>query len=220
MSYLYFSPELNYIYAMEKETYLTIRNNCEKEIEKIKGSRFTGRLFRVKSKEEAELELEKVRKKYFDATHNCFAYTAGEKENAVSRFSDDGEPSGTAGRPMMSALEASGLSKVLLVVTRYYGGTNLGTGGLARAYAEAAKEVIEAAEIEVVEIKSELKLSYRYEMTGTVMNLIGRYEASVMSEEFDEGAKLKIRINKGFVPHFTDEIFDKSNGEIKAELCC
>jgi uncharacterized YigZ family protein len=204
---------------MEKETYLTIKHNCEKEIEKIKGSRFTGRLIKADDRDRAELELELVRKKYYDATHNCFAYRTGIKESSVTRSSDDGEPSGTAGRPIQTVLESSGLTNVLLVVTRYYGGTNLGTGGLIRAYTEAAKEVIAEAEIETVEIKVGVKFSYGYEMTNLVMNLINKFEASVRSEDFSGEPEMTVSVNKGFAGDFIKEIFERSNGIIRAELC-
>jgi len=204
---------------MEKEKYITVKKNTEKEIEKIKGSKFIGRLYGVKDKEEAESDLEKIRKMYYDATHNCFAYTVGIKDQTVTRSSDDGEPSGTAGRPILNVLEGSGLSNVLLVVTRYYGGTNLGTGGLIKAYTEAAKKVIEAAEKVTVEIRKNIRFSYIYDQTSTVMNLINKYEASVISESYTDKPEAVVSINAGFTPYFIDEIFERSSGSIQAELC-
>jgi uncharacterized YigZ family protein len=204
---------------MEKESFETIRQNCEKETEKVKGSRFIGRIYRVHDRGEAELELEKVRKKFFDATHNCFAYTVGRGACAVIRSSDDGEPSGTAGRPIMTVLESSGLSDVLLVVTRYYGGTNLGTGGLIKAYTEAAKAAVGAAPRETVEIRRNLRFRYSYDMTSLVMNILGKYEGVTVSEEFNDGAVVTVSVNSGFAGHFTKELFERSNGLIKAELC-
>jgi uncharacterized YigZ family protein len=204
---------------MEKEQYITVNKNTEKEIEKIKGSRFIGRLYGIKDREEAESDLEKIRKMFHDATHNCFAYTAGFGENVYIRSSDDGEPSGTAGRPMQTVLESSGLSNVLLVVTRYYGGTNLGPGGLIKAYTEAAKEVIETAQKVTVEIRENVKFSYIYDQTSMVMNLINKYEASIISESYTDKPEATISINKGFAADFISEIFDRSSGRIRAELC-
>jgi len=204
---------------MEKEKYITVTKNTEIEIEKIKGSRFIGRLYGIKNREEAESDLEKIRKMFHDATHNCFAYTAGIGGNVYTRSSDDGEPSGTAGRPMLSVLEGSGLSNVLLVVTRYYGGTNLGAGGLIRAYTEAAQEVIEAAERVTVEIKVKIKFSYNYDQTSMVMNLLNKYEGGIISESYTDRPEAIISINKGFAADFLSEIFDRSGGKIEAELC-
>ena len=104
-----------------------------------KKSRFIASIFPVHSEEEALECISRIRKKYYDARHNCFAYVIGEK-NETERCSDDGEPSGTAGRPMLDVLTGQGLHDVLVVVTRYFGGTLLGTGGLVRAYSAAVKE--------------------------------------------------------------------------------
>lgn len=104
-----------------------------------KKSRFIASIFPVHSEEEALEYISRIRKKYYDARHNCFAYVIGEK-NETERCSDDGEPSGTAGRPMLDVLTGQGLHDVLVVVTRYFGGTLLGTGGLVRAYSAAVKE--------------------------------------------------------------------------------
>lgn len=204
---------------MQKEAYKTIASDNEKEIEKIKGSRFIGRLYRIEDRDNAEQKLDEVRKKFYDATHNCFAYSAGLDEQTVTRSSDDGEPSGTAGRPMMSVLESSGLKNVLLVVTRYYGGTNLGTGGLIKAYTEASKAVIENAEIKEIEIRTDVGFSYPYDMTSLVMSILSKYSCVTVSEEFNVGAKIRISVNKGFAHDFIKEIFERSNGVIGAEIC-
>ena len=204
---------------MEKVQYITVNKNTEKEIEKIKGSRFIGRLYGIKDRDEAESDLEKIRKMFHDATHNCFAYTAGLGENVYTRSSDDGEPSGTAGRPMLSVLEGSGLSNVLLVVTRYYGGTNLGPGGLIKAYTEAAKEVIEAAEKVTVEIRENVKFSYNYDQTSMVMNLLSKYEGEIISESYTDRPEAVVSINRGFTDNFIKEIIDRSSGTIEVKLC-
>jgi len=204
---------------MEKDQYTTILEDAEAEIDKIKGSRFIGRIYRINDKDEAERKLDEVRKRFYDATHNCFAYTAGIGDGIITRSSDDGEPSGTAGRPILAVLEGSGLSNVLLVVTRYYGGTNLGTGGLIKAYTEAAKAAVETAQREIIEIKDTVRFAYDYTMTSLVMNLINKYGASVFSEEFGSGPVMNVKINRGYVQEFTAEIFERSNGSIKAETC-
>jgi uncharacterized YigZ family protein len=151
---------------MKKITYKTIKENSQYEIEKIKGSRFIGTLIKVSTRDEAEMELEAIRKKYYNATHNCFAYIVGTETDQVSRFSDDREMSGTAGKPMMLVMESGEITNTLLIVTRYYGGTKLGTGGLIKAYTSSAKETLANSNIIDVEIKEEVEFSYVYDNTS------------------------------------------------------
>ena len=124
------------------EEFITIKENSYSEFTEKK-SKFIGNLFYVESVEEAEDIIKKVRKKYFDAKHNCIAYRILEKGQIVERFSDDGEPQGTAGSPMLNILQKNGLLNVLIVVTRYFGGILLGTGGLVKAYQKSLMLAIE-----------------------------------------------------------------------------
>lgn len=120
------------------ECYRTIYEGGEGEIEEKK-SRFIAHVFYVESEEEAVDYISAMKKQYYDARHNCYAYILGEDGQKV-KSSDDGEPSGTAGKPIMEVIKGEGLTNVLVVVTRYFGGTLLGTGGLIRAYTDATKE--------------------------------------------------------------------------------
>ena len=122
----------------------TITGNTEAEIVE-KRSKFISNLYYVETVEQAENKLKEIKKKYNDARHNCFAYRVCEKNTIVERASDDGEPSGTAGAPMLNLLSKSDLTNCLVIVTRYFGGILLGTGGLVRAYTESAKQAIEKA---------------------------------------------------------------------------
>lgn len=124
-------------------SYLTIKTQATSEYVE-KRSKFLGAAFPCKTEEEALGILEKLRSKYWDARHNCFAFVVD--EGRTSRFSDDGEPHGTAGKPILEVINGKGLKNVLVVVTRYFGGVLLGTGGLVRAYTEATKEALENAE--------------------------------------------------------------------------
>ena len=124
----------------------TISDDATSEVIEKK-SRFIANMFYVESLEEAEEKIKQIKKKYYDARHNCFAFNIYNENGNISRFSDDGEPSGTAGAPMLAILNAQNLSNVLVVVTRYFGGILLGTGGLVRAYSEATKQAIENASI-------------------------------------------------------------------------
>ena len=141
--------------------YLTIKNNIETEIV-VKKSKFIANFIKVTSKEQAEEEIKKVKKKYFDARHNCISYRVLEDEKIVERFSDDGEPSGTAGGPMLNILQKNNLVNVVIVVTRYFGGILLGTGGLVRAYSDSLQEALEKSEyLELIKgIEYEVKIEY------------------------------------------------------------
>jgi len=205
---------------MEKHQYITLKENTAQEIEKIKGSRFIGRAFKASSKQEAEDILDRIRKKFYNATHNCFAYIIRSDQGPdIFRYSDDGEPSGTAGRPIYNALSSSGLVNTVVIVTRYYGGTNLGTGGLAKAYSAAAKLVLRSCIRELVELKESLKFSYIYDHTSLVMNIISKYEASVLEENYGSSAEMTISVNRGFTGHIIQEMFERSNGAVSMEKC-
>ena len=140
---------------------LTINNNVETEIV-VKKSKFIANFIKISSKEQAEKEIKKIKKKYFDARHNCISYRVLEDEKIIERFSDDGEPSGTAGQPMLNILQKNNLVNVLIVVTRYFGGILLGTGGLVRAYSDSLLKAIEEANFSeiVTGVEAEIILNY------------------------------------------------------------
>ena len=129
------------------EEYITIKENAESEIAEKK-SKFIRNLIKIESQEDAEIKIKELKKKYYDARHNCIAYRVVDLENdkIIEKSSDDGEPSGTAGGPMLHILQTNNLCNVLIVVTRYFGGILLGTGGLVRAYSDATILAIENAE--------------------------------------------------------------------------
>ncbi len=138
----------------------TISENVTAEIVEKK-SKFIANTFYVESTEEAENIIKEIKKKYFDARHNCFAYSIFTKEGIVNRFSDDGEPSGTAGAPMLNILTSQNLSNILVIVTRYFGGILLGTGGLVRAYTGAVIETLDNS----LEVYKDLGLEVELEVT-------------------------------------------------------
>ena len=123
------------------EEFITIEENVEAEITEKK-SKFIANLFYIENVEEAEKIIKEIKKKYFDAKHNCIAYRVIEKNQIIEKSSDDGEPSGTAGQPMLSILQKNKLANVLIIVTRYFGGILLGTGGLVRAYSSSVTNAL------------------------------------------------------------------------------
>lgn len=127
-----------------------------------KKSRFIANLFYVDSVEEAEEKIKITKKRYYDAKHNCFAYIVNDDKVFIKKSSDDGEPSGTAGAPMVEILEKQGLANLLIVVTRYFGGILLGTGGLVRAYSDSLKKALEKATIVELEQGFELDVELEY----------------------------------------------------------
>ena len=141
--------------------FISIKKNVETEII-VKKSKFICNLIRVESQKEAEESIKKIKKKYYDARHNCVSYRVIEDEQIVEKSSDDGEPSGTAGGPMLNILQKNNLCNVLVIVTRYFGGILLGTGGLVRAYSDATFEAINFAEKieECIGLEAEVELDY------------------------------------------------------------
>ena len=167
---------------MAIEPMRSIQENAVVEIEKIKGSRFIGMVFAAKDLETAEKILKDVKKDYADARHWCWAWRGLHADSM--RYSDDGEPSGTAGKPMLTVLEGADLSEALGVVVRYFGGTKLGKGGLVRAYTDAVKAAVDAC-VTVVRIeKVSFKLELDYALEGSARHLLEACEAELDSSEY------------------------------------
>ena len=144
-----------------------------------KKSKFIANMTYVESVEEAENYIKEIRKKYFDARHNCFAFSVNTPDGVVDRFSDDGEPSGTAGAPMLNLLTSQNITNVVIVVTRYFGGVLLGTGGLLRAYSEAAKGAIENANVVQKDTGKEVLLEINYQDFEKLKYYLGKNEINI-----------------------------------------
>lgn len=158
-----------------------------------KKSRFIATLAPANSEEEAAAFIETVKKKYWDARHNCSAFVIGDKAQ-MTRCSDDGEPSGTAGTPMLEALLASEVRNVAAVVTRYFGGTLLGTGGLVRAYTRAVQAGLEASEIITMRYGSELEIITDYNGIGKIQYILGQMGLEIQDSEYTDIVTLKLII--------------------------
>ena len=201
--------------------YLTVKDKAER-LEIIERSKFICKLFHVESEDEAKIYIEMVKKEHSLATHNCYAYIADEK-GLVQKFSDDGEPQGTAGLPMLNALKAQGLKQTLAVVTRYFGGIKLGTGGLARAYGGAVTECAREAEIVNMHPVILLKTKTDYDEYSKLNNLIMRLNLPVLDTVFDNGVTVKFAIkieNENSEKQFLDKLLDLFKGKdiIKEKL--
>ena len=160
-------------------------------------SRFIGLAFRVRSPQEATEALERLRREHHDATHVAFAWKIGAEPGAGVRASDDGEPAGTAGRPILAAIESSGLTEVLAAVVRHFGGTKLGTGGLARAYRRAAEMALEAAGSETVYDTVRVEVRVPHAKTGLARRLIDPPSVRLRAERFAPEPVLELEVRKG-----------------------
>jgi uncharacterized YigZ family protein len=199
---------------MDSDIYQTIQRSAVAEL-KIKGSRFIGRVQPVQEREQAEAALAVIRKNDYDATHHCYAYRLGIGSREISRFSDDGEPSGSAGRPILLSLTAGDLTDVLLVVTRYFGGVKLGTGGLARAYSRAAVDVLAQAGRREVWLMEKLELLLPYELYGLAQNQTEKYAGKIEHVDYGESVTMHVLIRKSQVDAFQLQIIEQSNAKIK-----
>ncbi|MCK4763871.1 MAG: YigZ family protein [Candidatus Aminicenantes bacterium] len=198
------------------EKYLTITKQYGPQEFKEKGSRFISFLYPVGGKEEAEKILHVLRKKFHDATHVCFAYRLGEGEERYFRFSDDGEPSGTAGMPIYNEIKSSSYFNVLAAVVRYYGGTKLGSGGLARAYGKSAALVTAVSKKVTIYIKKEAEVLFPYHFTGEMMQVVKRYSLDIpVREDRVEGVYMKLAVPVGLIDEIIKVISNKSSGKVK-----
>ena len=173
----------------------TISNDSEAEIIEKK-SKFIANIFYVETREEAEEKIKEIKKKYFDARHNCFAYSIFTKDRIIERFSDDGEPSGTAGAPMLNILSSQNLRNVVVIVTRYFGGILLGTGGLVRAYTGAVQEALKNVEIIEKYLGLEVKLEVNYPNLEKLKYYLKQNEIKILSSEYLENIKLLVKMSE------------------------
>lgn len=176
------------------DTYKTIVSASE-GIYKEKGSKFLAFAIPVNSVEEIKEIIKEYRKKYFDARHVCYAYILGH-ERTDFRANDDGEPSGTAGRPILGQINSRNLTNVLVVVVRYFGGILLGTGGLVTAYKEAAADALDQAEIVEKTVDEQFTIHFDYILLNDVMRIIKEVNPLVLQQIFDNECKIILSIRK------------------------
>ena len=182
---------------------------CSEAEYTVNRSRFIGRCFPVESEEAALCLLGDIRKKHWDATHNCFAYRIG--ENAAARFSDDGEPGGTAGKPIMDVLTGRGLTNVLCVVTRYFGGILLGAGGLVRAYSKSAADAVTKAGVVSYLPGTILDIPMDYSRYGALEGFI-RANAQVRNVAFAQNVVVTVAVEDTNLLKFMKEVTERSDG--------
>ena len=196
--------------------YKTVYSGGEAEIIEKK-SRFIATVKPVKSEEEAITFIEGLKKKYWNATHNCFAYVIGERFQ-TQRCSDDGEPSGTAGRPMLDVLLGEEVHDVAVVVTRYFGGTLLGTGGLVRAYQGATQAGLMASTVITKMHGIKVAIQTDYTGLGKIQYILGQRGLTILHSEYTDRVELEVLLPEADVEQVMAEITEGTNGQAVMEI--
>mgnify|MGYP006390368441 CR=1 FL=1 len=179
----------------------------------IKGSRFLGETFINEENSQVKTIIKQQKQKYADATHVCHAFILG-KNAEIMGMSDDGEPGGTAGRPMLDVLKGRNVTNVLVTVTRWFGGTLLGTGGLVHAYGDSAKAVLDVTDFEELVEKKSFSILADYQMYQVVKKIMEGFTFYGTSEEFGEGIRIWSQIAVTDGEKFASEVFDRTNGKV------
>lgn len=179
----------------------------------VKNSRFIAEAFVVEDAKSAREKLLEQKKKYFDATHVCHAFVTGLKQE-VNGMSDDGEPSGTAGRPMLDVVKGSGITNIMVTVTRYFGGTLLGTGGLVKAYGDATKAVLEICKAEEYVEKSSFTFHSDYAEYSGIKRIMESYEISSLNESYGDGIDVAGQIVSAQKDALFEQIKNFTRGKI------
>lgn len=180
----------------------------------IKRSRFLTRLGRASSRDEAEAFIRAVREQFPDARHVCWAYIAGAPDTTVMSMSDDGEPSGTAGRPMLNALQHSGIGEVVVAVVRYFGGIKLGTGGLQRAYGDAVTGVLAGLPLLELVPRKTLIIHYDYALESAVRNLISGYDVLLGETVWADQVGMELQVAEECCAGFMQHLSDRCSGQV------
>ncbi len=185
----------------------------------IKGSLFLCSMGHANTVEGARAFVDAVKKEFADATHNCWAFAVGPpKDTARVGFSDDGEPHGTAGRPMLTALHHSGVGELVCVVTRYFGGIKLGTGGLVRAYQGAVLDNLQTLATKERITPAFMHIVFEYSYIVLFRRLLPSFEAEILEEHFTADAAFTVRLPEEHVPAFTEELTNMTDGMVLIDV--
>ncbi len=191
--------------------YKTVKHSASDEFTE-KRSRFIGYVRPVQTAEEATAFVAEIQKKHWDAKHNVYAYIL--RDGNVKRYSDDGEPQGTAGVPTLDVLEKSGVTDVAVVVTRYFGGILLGGGGLVRAYSHAAHLALAAGEIITMGLCSVLTVEAEYPFYAKLLPFLEKTAAKILDTDFSEKVRITLSMDSTLEADFCNKIFDFSGGQV------
>jgi uncharacterized YigZ family protein len=187
------------------DTYRTIEKASE-GIFKDKGSKFIALAIPANTEKIVKEKIEELKKQYHDARHHCYAYVLGPDKSAY-RHNDDGEPSGTAGRPIYGQIQSFDLTNILIVVVRYFGGTKLGVSGLINAYKTATKEALNAATIKELTVKDVYSIRFEYPLMNDVMRVVKEDKLDVVKQDFQMSCEIIFRIRK----KESNKVYDRFN---------
>ena len=205
-------PSMQSVCGMEISMKIVYENGQGEITEKK--SRFIAHVYSIENEKEAEDYINTLRKKYWDARHNCFAYVCGDK-NELQRFSDDSEPSGTAGKPILEIITSSGIHNCLIVVTRYFGGTLLGTGGLIRAYQAASKEGLKNSIILDINEGLGVYIDADYNSLGKIQYICAERGIDITDIQYTDAVHMEILIKKENAGMFESKITESFSGRLK-----
>lgn len=197
------------------KSYYTISGNSDGIYEE-KRSKFIAKATHIESENEAKEILLKTKKEYYDARHNCYAYVLGE-DKKKQKFFDDGEPSGTAGAPIIEAIKKSDLTDILITVTRYFGGIKLGAAGLTRAYNKAANIAVENAKIVKMETFFNVSLTIDYNLLSSVEYYLRKENITIKTSDYNEKVNMNILVLTEKIEKVKKDIIDLSSGKINIE---
>ncbi len=200
--------------ADNEKVYITVKGYGEARFEEKK-SVFIGYCEHVTSEEEANSFIKMIKEKHRDATHNCYGYVM--KSGILCRYSDDGEPQGTAGKPILDMLKKSGVDDVCIVVTRYFGGTLLGTGGLVHAYSQGAKLALEAAGVAQFENYTVFEVDCSYSDYQKISFELERLDAIIDGTDFADSVKLTFALKEQFADEIARRVIEISSGKTEAK---
>ncbi len=186
------------------DSYKTIKSKSEGTYSELR-SKFLAFAHPVTTVDEAMALVEQYQKKYYDARHVCYAYMLGH-ERLVFRANDNGEPSGTAGKPILGQINSNELTDILIVVVRYFGGVKLGTSGLIQAYRAAAAEAIAAATIIEKTVDEEITIAFEYPLMNQVMRVVKEEEPAILSQTFDNDCQMTLAIRASQMPRLRDRL--------------
>ena len=186
------------------DEYQTIAHKSEGTYSQLR-SKFLAFAFPVRSVEEAMALVDEHQRKYYDARHVCWAYMLG-AERQIFRANDNGEPSGTAGKPILGQINSNNLTDIIILVVRYFGGVKLGTSGLITAYRTAASEAIAAAEVVTRTVDEEYTLTFEYPLMSAVMKVVHDMDARILSQSFDNDCSLTLSIRRSLMPQLKEKL--------------
>jgi len=197
------------------QSYLTVEREWGPEEILDKGSRFVAFLNSAPDREAAEAYIAGLRARYPDATHVCYAWRLGKGDESEHRYNDDGEPGGTAGLPIYNEIRRRDYLGVVVAVVRYFGGVKLGTGGLARAYGRAARRVLDASEPKKIVLTDPATISFPFESTGEVMQVVRRMELEIIGQEHTpEGTRLTVKVPRGQMDALRVTLLEAGAGKV------